>query len=193
MAKHNKPSSIKTTGKCRIIGGRWRSRQLPIIDADGLRPTTDRVRETLFNWLQGDLTDSVCLDLFAGSGVLGFEAASRGASKVLMVEKSPAIFKNLQQNVRLLDAADSVAVLNQDALLYLKQLTSADEFDIVFIDPPYDAGLIEPVIERLKLSGGCKVYLESRKGNAVNVPENWSLLKDKTAGQIHYCLYEIEN
>lgn len=193
MAKHTKPSAKKAVGKCRIIGGRWRSRQLPVIDADGLRPTTDRVRETLFNWLQGDLTDSVCLDLFAGSGLLGFEAASRGASKVLMVEKSPAVFKNLQQNVTLLDADDTVSVLNQDALLYLQQLTSADEFDIVFIDPPYDTGLLEPVIERLKLSNGCKVYLESRKGDTINVPENWSLLKDKTAGQIHYCLYEIEN
>lgn len=190
-------------GKLRIIGGTWRSRQLPVIDAEGLRPTTDRVRETLFNWLQTDVPGSRCLDLFAGSGALGLEAASRGAAEVVMVEKSPAVFKNLQQNIEKLEASQ-VKLLKQDALDYLQQLTSATEsdgalkfarslnFDIVFLDPPYQSALLQPVIALLALSAGTKVYLEARKGDDINVPDSWHLLKDKTAGQIHYRLYKIE-
>ena len=196
-------------GKLRIIGGTWRSRQLPVIDAEGLRPTTDRVRETLFNWLQTDVPGSRCLDLFAGSGALGLEAASRGAAEVVMVEKSPAVYKNLQQNIEKL-AASQVKLLKQDALDYLQQLTSATEsggalnfdgtlkfarslnFDIVFLDPPYQSALLQPVIALLALSAGTKIYLEARKGDDINVPDSWHLLKDKTAGQIHYRLYKIE-
>lgn len=180
-----------TQGKLRIIGGRWRSRQLPVMDAEGLRPTTDRVRETLFNWLQMDIAGSRCLDLFAGSGALGLEAASRGAKEVVMVEKSSAVFKNLQQNVKALDASE-VSLVQADALDFLQRLNSDTDFDIVFIDPPYQSELLEPAIGMLRLSAGSRVYLEARKGDDISVPENWLLLKDKTAGQIHYCLYEIE-
>lgn len=180
-----------TQGKLRIIGGRWRSRQLPVIDSEGLRPTTDRVRETLFNWLQMDIAGSRCLDLFAGSGALGLEAASRGAKEVVMVEKSSAVFKILQQNVKTL-AASEVSLVQDDALDFLERLNADTHFDIVFIDPPYQSGLLEPVINRISLVAGSRVYLEARKGDDISVPENWRLLKDKTAGQIHYCLYEIE-
>lgn len=179
-------------GKLRIIGGKWRSRQLPVLDADGLRPTTDRVRETLFNWLQADIAGSYCLDLFAGSGALGFEAASRGASKVLMLEKSLSVHEMLKQNIKLLEASQ-VSLLHSDALQYLQAL-SVDEmamFDIVFIDPPYRSDLLMPAINLLALSAGAKVYLEAEKGDDIMVPQNWQLLKDKTAGQVHYCLYEI--
>lgn len=167
------------------------------MDAEGLRPTTDRVRETLFNWLQVDIPASRCLDLFAGSGALGLEAASRGASEVVMVEKSPAVYKVLQQNIEKL-AASTVKLKQQDALSYLQQQTSATEFsgalnvDIIFIDPPYQSDLMAAVIELLVLSAGTKVYLEAQKGDEVNVPPNWQLLKDKTAGQVHYSLYEVK-
>lgn len=192
-AKISKPSVPQTAGKLRIIGGIWRSRQLPVIDAEGLRPTTDRVRETLFNWLQSDLPFSRCLDLFAGSGALGLEAASRGASDVVMVENSAPVYQVLEQNIKRLDASQ-VSVVKQDALHYLQQLAPQDSvFDIVFLDPPYQSGLLEPVIEALALSKGAKVYLEAKKGDDTQVPDNWLLLRDKVAGQIHYRLYEIES
>lgn len=181
-------------GKLRIIGGSWRSRILPVLDADGLRPTTDRVRETLFNWLQTDVPGSRCLDLFAGSGALGLEAASRGAKEVVMIEKSLEIFKILQQNVEKL-AASQVTLLKQDALVYLQSLGSEVgllEFDLVFLDPPYQAELLQSVIGLLNLSTGTKVYLECKKGDDIDIPSNWVLLKDKVAGQVHYRLYEIE-
>lgn len=181
-------------GKLRIIGGSWRSRILPVLDADGLRPTTDRVRETLFNWLQTDIPGSRCLDLFAGSGALGLEAASRGAKEVMMVEKSSEAFKILQQNIEKL-AASQVSLLKQDALLYLKSLSSAVEplaVDILFLDPPYQADLLQSILDLLVLSAGTKVYLECKKGHDVKIPSNWLLLKDKVAGQVHYRLYEIE-
>lgn len=181
-------------GKLRIIGGSWRSRILPVLDADGLRPTTDRVRETLFNWLQTDVPGSRCLDLFAGSGALGLEAASRGAKEVVMIEKSPEVFKILQQNIEKL-AASQVTLLKQDALLYLQSLGPEEgplEFDLVFLDPPYQAGLLQSVIGLLDLSTGTKVYLECKKGDDIDIPSNWFLLKDKVAGQVHYRLYEKE-
>jgi len=189
-----KSSPVAITGKLRIIGGIWRRRQLPVIDAEGLRPTTDRVRETLFNWLQTDLAGSRCLDLFAGSGALGLEAASRGASDVVLVEKSPAIAQMLAHNIKQLEASQ-VKLLHQDALLYLQsQNSSADlDVDIVFLDPPYQSALLQPVIAALRLGTGTKVYLEAKKGDDVAIPDNWLLLKDKVAGQIHYRLYEISN
>lgn len=186
-----------TQGKLRIIAGTWRSRLLPVIAAEGLRPTTDRIRETVFNWLQTDIPASRCLDLFAGSGALGFEAASRGASEVVMVENAVAVFKNLQQNVEKL-AASQVKLVRQDALHYLSQPSQSSEsanaldFDIIFIDPPYDSALLQSVISLLILSVGTKIYLEARKGDDINVPDNWQLLKDKVAGQVHFSLYEIK-
>lgn len=167
---------------------------MPVIDADGLRPTTDRVRETLFNWLQTDVPASRCLDLFAGSGALGFEAASRGAKEVVMVEKSAAASKILQQNIEKL-VASQVKLLKQDALAYLQQLSTVAEplkFDIVFLDPPYQSELLQPIVGLLALPAGAKVYLEAKKGDVIDIPSNWLLLKDKMAGQVHYRLYEIE-
>ena len=193
--KRKTKAGSSAQGRLRIIGGSWRSRVLPVPDAEGLRPTTDRVRETLFNWLQTDVPGSRCLDLFAGSGALGLEAASRGASEVVMVEKASAVYKTLQQNIKTLGASQ-VSVMNQDALRFLNQQSAACEgslkFDIVFLDPPYQSALLEPVIELLPLAAGTKVYLEARKGDDITVPKNWLPLKDKLAGQIHYSLYEIE-
>jgi len=194
VAKRNNRGSqgANNLGKLRIIGGRWRSRQLPIIEAEGLRPTTDRVRETVFNWLQQDIAGRRCLDLFAGTGALGFEAASRGAHEVVMVEKNTVVYQQLKQNASVLEA-DNVQLLHRDAIEYLQQLTSAADFDIVFLDPPYQSGLLPAAIAALSLPAGAIVYVEANKAEEIAVPENWIQLKDKTAGQIHYCLYEIEN
>lgn len=194
MAKKNpnKPvsASAVSQGKLRIIGGTWRSRQLPILQAEGLRPTTDRVRETLFNWLQTRIAGSRCLDLFAGSGALGFEAASRGASEVQMIEQNAQVFQQLQENCQLLKAVQ-VKCRQANALDYLQQADTR-QFDIVFLDPPYQLDLMSAVCQQLTLVQGALVYVETQKNQTPELPSEWNLLKDKTAGQIHYRLYEVD-
>ena len=126
-----------SSGSVRLIAGQWRGRKLPIVDVEGLRPTGDRVKETLFNWLQTQIPGARCLDLFAGSGSLGFEAASRGAAEVIMVERDPTVVGCLQASAERLSAAQ-VTILQTDAAAYLQ--TSPDPFDIVFLDPPFNVG-----------------------------------------------------
>ena len=151
----------------RIIGGEWRSRRLTFADVPGLRPTPDRVRETLFNWLQMQVPGARCLDLFAGSGALGLEALSRGAREVVMVEKHPAAAKALRDNIALLGAQNAVLV-NNDAFHYLRSLSEAEAFDLVFLDPPYRKNLLEPVLEGIfaksLLTPGGMIYLEQEAG-----------------------------
>ena len=190
----------KTAGKLRIIGGRWRSRQLPIVDLPGLRPTTDRVRETLFNWLQADLPNAQCLDMFAGSGALGFEAASRGAIKVLMLELQAEAYKKLCDNTRSL-MADNIQCLQQDAIAWLTDAGQkvADNqsdmagFDVVFIDPPYESELLAQSCALLEqhglLADGAKIYLEYPAQKSLpKLPVNWQIIRGKQAGQIGYYL-----
>ena len=145
----------------RIIGGEWRSRRLPIASVPGLRPTPDRVRETLFNWLQITVPGARCLDLFAGSGALGFEALSRGAATVVMVEKHPAAFAQLQANRTTLQA-DDIELLHTDGLAFLQ--TSPKPFDLIFLDPPFRQGLVSEALQLIRehnlLSEGGVVYLE---------------------------------
>jgi len=184
------------SGQLRIIGGIWRGRKLGFLDREGLRPTTDRVRETLFNWLQVDVPGSRCLDLFAGSGALGFEAASRGAAKVLMVDNEMDTVDTLKSNINLLSARQ-ISVVCSDAIRYL---SSAKEiFDIVFIDPPYRSEVIVQCCHLLEseqcLSDHAKIYIEcdarqdlSKESNGL--PDNWQCLKHKTAGQVGYHLFE---
>lgn len=169
----------------RIIGGEYRRRLLPFPDAQGLRPTPDRVRETLFNWLGQQLYGKVCLDLFAGSGALGFEAASREARRVVMVEKSRAVAESLKAN-RLLLSAAAIDVVPLDALAYLK--ACRERFDVVFVDPPFDSDLLTQVLPVLAplLSEDGVVYVEARRW-----PEalaGWEVLKQAKAGQVHYGL-----
>jgi 16S rRNA (guanine966-N2)-methyltransferase len=175
--------------KVRIIGGELRSRVISFPDADGLRPTPDRVRETLFNWLGQTLYGRTCLDLFAGSGALGFEAASRGAEKVVMVELDRAAVRALQDNIRKLGSAN-VSVQGQDGLEFV--LRNADKFDVIFLDPPFQKdylpGLLEILPERLNENG--VVYVES--GAAIEVPPPWHTVKSGTAGQVHYQLLQIK-
>ena len=153
----------------------------------GLRPTPDRVRETLFNWLGQWLEGLACLDLFAGSGALGFEAASRGAARVVMVEQDPAVFARLQETRNLMGAG-AVEVVLGDAFAYLD--AGADRFDVVFLDPPFRQNALPTLLERLpeRLSPGARVYVEAAMALAPEAP--WRVLKAARAGQVSYQLLE---
>jgi 16S rRNA (guanine966-N2)-methyltransferase len=145
----------------RIIGGQWKRTKLAVLDRPGLRPTPDRVRETLFNWLGQDLSGWRCLDAFAGTGALGFEAASRGASEVVMLERDPALLRQLR-DVRERLKAQQVRIEGADALAWMARC-EAVRFELVFLDPPFDAGLFEAALAaaaHLPVAGGF-VYLEA--------------------------------
>lgn len=178
----------------RIIAGQWRGRKLAVADSQGLRPTTDRVRETLFNWLAHDLPGARCLDLFAGTGVLGLESLSRGASHVQFVEVERAVAGVLKQNIELLDANQAQYELVQQSALALLQQKPAQGFDVVFLDPPFQSDILTSVIELLDTSGwlnkGATVYIEhATKAEAITVPQSWSLHRQGKAGQSAYFLY----
>jgi 16S rRNA (guanine966-N2)-methyltransferase len=175
--------------KVRIIGGTLRSRMISFPDSEGLRPTPDRVRETLFNWLGQALHGRTCLDLFAGSGALGFEAASRGAERVDMVERNRTVLHALQDNVKRLACAN-VFVHGQDGLEFA--VRDARRYDVIFIDPPYQSDYLPRLLEILpqRLSETGVVYVES--GAAIDVPPPWQTIKSGKAGQVHYQLLQIE-
>ncbi len=181
------------TGSCRIIGGKWRGRKIKFDDAEGLRPTTDRIRETVFNWLQHYIYQSRCLDIFAGSGVLGFEALSRGAQALVFIEQHSKTVKNLKQNMNML-AADNANIFHQDALLWLQSVTGDFRFDLVFLDPPFHSDLLVKTCAALN-SSGCLaedaiIYVEHNVDTDIEMPENWLALKEKKAGQVVYKLFE---
>jgi 16S rRNA (guanine966-N2)-methyltransferase len=180
---------VGRAARVRIIGGAWRRRWLPVAPVPGLRPSADAQRETLFNWLQPLLPGAVVLDLFAGTGALGLEAASRGAGSVLLVEKSPVAADQLETNLRLLNA-EAVTVRKADALRLLAQgpeTVGLSAFDIVFVDPPFGKGLIAPVLEHLRagawLAPGARVYVEQEGG--LPAPADWEILRERTGGQAH--------
>ena len=167
----------------RIIGGTWRSRRIRFAPHPDLRPTPDRVRETLFNWLGQDLTGLTCLDLFAGSGALGFEAASRGAARVVMVERDRHVYAALEENRETLGARQ-VELVRADALEFARR--GAEAYDVVFLDPPFSidywsrlASLLPPL-----LKPAARVYCESRK--RVDWPAGWSVAKEGRAGQVAF-------
>ena len=181
------------SGKVRIIAGEWRSRLLPVTDVPGLRPTTDRVRETLFNWLQHSIVQARCLDLFAGTGALGFEAASRGAAEVLMIEQDRKAFTSLQQSVDLLKT-EKVKVIQADALSWLEETDQA--FDIIFIDPPFGQNLVPEALEKLMRSScvkkGTLIYLEEKKQATEQLmPDSLEIIKQGKAGQVRYSLLGV--
>ena len=171
-------------GKIRIIGGEYRGRRIQVPDRPDLRPTPDRVRETLFNWLGQSLDGLSCLDLFAGSGALGFEAASRGAKRVVMVEQDRAVFQSLQKT-RDTIGANAVEVILDDAFAYLRK---APAFDVVFLDPPFRQNALPTVFRLLKGTPGMRVYAESAEAFAPEAP--WRELKRSRAGQVSYQLLE---
>ena len=173
----------------RVIGGRHRGRKLPVADAPGLRPTPDRVRETLFNWLGQNLAGWHCLDLFAGSGALGFEAVSRGAASVTLVEQAPRVAKSLQAAATLLNEP-GVQVVCADALAYLAR-PAAEPLDLVFLDPPYGQGWLDQIIMPLlpHLADGARLYMESEQPLPAQPAPGLSCVKQGKAGQVHYHLY----
>ncbi|MES9969415.1 MAG: 16S rRNA (guanine(966)-N(2))-methyltransferase RsmD [Candidatus Thiodiazotropha sp.] len=179
----------QAASQVRIIGGTHRGRRLPFADLPGLRPTGDRIRETLFNWLQPYIEGSSCLDLFAGSGALGLEAASRGASNVVMLDTAMAVVRQLTENKRKL-GLDQVSVIRADALQWLEQ--DATPFDIVFLDPPFVDNLLQPLCQRLSmgwLTDGALIYMEDALSRDMPpLPEGWEMKKQKSAGQVHYGL-----
>jgi 16S rRNA (guanine966-N2)-methyltransferase len=166
----------------RIIGGEWRRRLIRFPAVPDLRPTPDRMRETLFNWLGQDLTGETCLDLFAGSGALGFEAASRGARQVVMVERDAQVFGALQATHTLLGAAQ-VELTRADALAFLR--ADARRYGVVFLDPPFNLNLLPRLLLRLPdcLDQGARVYLESDR--IAELPEGYQLLRQSRAGRVH--------
>jgi 16S rRNA (guanine966-N2)-methyltransferase len=185
-AKHAAPHRPHgAANRVRIIGGQYRRRLLDFPESAGLRPTPDRVRETLFNWLGQDLPGWTCLDLFAGSGALGFEAASRGAARVVMIERDRAALEALEANRRLLGAG-GVDILRGDALAWLAG--NRETFDLVFVDPPFDSGLAGPVLADLPrhLKPGALVYVE--QGGEVAPPPGFIIHRSGRAGRSHFAL-----
>jgi 16S rRNA (guanine966-N2)-methyltransferase len=176
-------------GRIRIIGGEYRGRRILVPDRPGLRPTPDRVRETLFNWLGQSLDGLACLDLFAGSGALGFEAASRGAARVVMVEHDRVAFDALRKTLETLQAKQVHPVMG-DAFAYLKNCR--ERFDVVFLDPPFRQNAGAALLERLppRLAGGARVYLEAAEAAAPPAP--WRELKRGRAGQAAFQLLTWE-
>lgn len=174
----------------RIGGGEWRSRLLKFPDAVGLRPTPDRVRQTVFNWLGQELNDLICLDLFAGTGVMGFEALSRGAKQVVLIEKSPIAFQALMHN-KILIKADTAQIIQTDAQLFLAK--NQQKFDVVFCDPPYHLQLLDKILPSLNqhLSTNGLVYVEAEY--SLLTVEGFDVIKHGKAGSVHYHLLKLSS
>jgi len=192
----------KSAGQIRIISGKHKGRKLPVLMAEGLRPTTDRVKETVFNWLMPYINQANCLDCFAGSGSLAFEALSRGAAQVTLVELNRNAAKQLQANKELLKA-DNVTVVNGDALTFLKGSTLNQDstqshdagYDLVFLDPPFRKQLVEQSAQLLNSCGLAEdalIYVEMEAESQQVIPANWQLLKEKITGQVAYQLYQYQ-
>jgi 16S rRNA (guanine966-N2)-methyltransferase len=174
----------------RIVGGEFRRRVLRFPDSEGLRPTPDRVRETLFNWLGQELDGRQCLDLFAGSGALGFEAASRGAARVVMVEKAPRVLAALQENHELLHKPATIEIVRADAIQYLA--STGAKFDLIFLDPPYHKGWIdrlEPLLARVTKEDS-ELYVEAE--NEIATLGDWRTVRHGKAGEVHFHLMQRE-
>lgn len=177
-------------GKIRIIGGKWRSRIVAFPNQIDLRPTPDRVRETVFNWLGQDLSGRTCLDLFAGSGVMGFESASRGAKQVVMVEADTTTFKVLRANAGQLQATQ-VELKLMDAMTFIN--INSHRFDVIFLDPPYRLGLLSELLPLLvtHLADAGLVYVENEEFMVSD--ERWHVLRSKQSGKVCYQLLELAN
>ncbi|MCP1439222.1 16S rRNA (guanine966-N2)-methyltransferase [Erwinia persicina] len=187
----NKKPRGGSAGQIRIIGGQWRGRKLPVPDSAGLRPTTDRVRETLFNWLAPDIQGARCLDCFAGSGALGLEALSRHAASATLLELERPVAQQLEKNLATLGAANG-RVINTNTLQFLAK--PGEPHQMAFIDPPFRKGLLEETLTLLESQGWLAeealIYVESEVESGVPpVPVNWQLYREKVAGQVACRLY----
>lgn len=195
-SRQNKPNAkaSKSDGFIRIIGGIWKGKKLKVQDSQGLRPTTDRIKETLFNWLMFDVADKTVLDAFSGAGSLGFEALSRGAKSVDLVELAKPIARQLEQNITSLSISgpNPINVYNQSCLDFIAN--TQQNYDLVFIDPPFNQNLVEKTLQALVdsncLTDDAFIYIETEKDWSVNsIPDTWVQLKEKTTGQVCYRLY----
>jgi len=184
----------------RIIAGKWRGRKLTFVDSQGLRPTLDRVRETLFNWLQPVIYNARCLDLYSGSGALGFEALSRGALEVTMVDNNRQVYQQLKNNLQLLNCENANTEC-MDAIDFLSKQSNirpADKkYQIVFLDPPFNQNLLDKCCQQLEqqqlLAEESYIYIEAEQDlELTNIPENWQKIKEKKTGQLAYYLFYRE-
>jgi len=189
-----KTTSRAHSGAVRIIAGRWRGRKVRLTGDTALRPTPDRVRETLFNWLMPNIAGARCLDLFAGSGILGLEALSRGAGEVCFVERSMPSARQIEAALLEFDCLDA-RVINADAMHFLRGLPQV--FDLAFVDPPFgsmDLGNLCTLLADGWLSPGAHIYLELNRMDALpELPPDWTLEREKTAGQVRFALARIAN
>lgn len=185
----------KAMGEVRVIAGLWRGRKLPVLNAEGLRPTTDRVKETLFNWLMMDVANARCLDCFAGSGSLGIEALSRQAQAVVFLEKFTNAAQQLKKNLASLKT-DKGMVINTDTLAYLAQKNNDSPFDIIFIDPPFHHQFVPQILPLLQqnnwLAENALIYVETEKNHPpLPLAENWQIIKEKSAGMVTSRLIQV--
>lgn len=187
-----------TTNQFQIIGGTHRGRKFHFPDTPGLRPTPNKVRETLFNWIQFESSNKIFLDLFAGSGALSFEALSRGAQQVVSIEKDSQAFKSLEKNRKILKS-DKLHVINASALDFLDKKTTQN-FDFILLDPPFHKNFLEKVLIQLSQSGffktRCQIYIESEfeiteHFLSEKISKKFRINKQKRSGQVHYCLIEV--
>lgn len=190
-----KHSARSGQGEIRIIGGDWRGRKLPVLQSEGLRPTSDRVRETVFNWLQFSVPGASCLDVYAGSGALAFEALSRGAKSAVLLELNPQTAKQLQRNLQTLNANRAV-VETTDSLQWLSS-QATETFDIVFIDPPFHKDLMQHSVDRLFehgfISDTTWLYLEQETQlDWPNLPQGWHCHREKKTSQVRFGLFCLE-
>lgn len=192
MAKPKSAIKTPASSQLRLIGGQWRGRKLSFIESDGLRPTGDRIRETLFNWLQADLHQSRCLDLFAGSGALGLEALSRGAAHCTFIDNAPSVSQQLQQNINTLSAQTSAQVINGNCLEWISQSTHTG-VDIIFLDPPFAANCwqacLDAIFDSTLLHQDSLIYFEAdRDTPPPSLPTPWQFIRHKHSGKIQYGL-----
>ncbi|WP_455011085.1 16S rRNA (guanine(966)-N(2))-methyltransferase RsmD [Haemophilus parahaemolyticus] len=189
--------TLKAMGEVRVIAGLWRGRKLPVLNAEGLRPTTDRVKETLFNWLMMDVANARCLDCFAGSGSLGIEALSRQAQAVVFLEKFANAAQQLKKNLASLKT-DKATVINTDTLTYLSQKNSTEPFEIIFIDPPFHHNFVPQVLTLLQqnnwLAENALIYVETEKNHPpLLLAKNWQVIKEKSAGMVTSRLIQVNS
>lgn len=177
------------TGKLRIIAGLYKGKTLPVLDVPALRPTPNRIRETVFNWLMHSIHDAICLDAFTGSGALGCEALSRGAKEVILIEKTPSLYTHLKKTLQIFENK-GLTLLQDDAIHYLE--TTPKTFDIIFLDPPFHSSLLDACLHQLStrtlLNPQGLIYIESDKPFTLAVTE-WERVREKKAGQVYYGLF----
>ncbi len=191
--RRNRGQRGSAPGRLRIVAGNWRGRRLPVLDAEGLRPSSERVRETLFNWLMLWTPGKRCLDLFAGTGALGFEALSRGAASCLFVERNPAVAEQLRKNIETLGAITASLEVG-NALDCIERLERGS-IDLVFLDPPFADARLTELCRSLNDSGilaaGARVYIEAPRDAAeIELPDGWAWSKSAAAGNVRYGLVQ---